>query len=143
MLGAPPATAVPIGPFNATRLRRTDSTAPSVTNCPVADAFSERASTSSQSIWTPAASRMRRTAAATSGPIPSPAINVTLCLKKFPSHSCSFLVTIIQGFTGEPGEFLPALLWDRLLSSRRRLHVHPEHFGPVDSVSPRHLHPHI
>src|SRR5580692_12526326 len=68
-----------MGPFSATRLRRTDSTAPSVTNCPEDDAFSDRASTSSQSTWTPAASRTRRVAAATSGPIPSPGISVTLC----------------------------------------------------------------
>src|SRR5277367_5999511 len=42
--------------------------------------LSLRPSISSQSIRTPEAARIRRTAVATSGPMPSPAISVTLCL---------------------------------------------------------------
>src|SRR6266436_3720480 len=72
--------AVAMGPFSATRFLRTDSTAAWLTLFPWSEELSERPAISSQSICTPVASRMRRVAAATSGPIPSPGIRVTLCL---------------------------------------------------------------
>src|SRR6266403_4281268 len=72
--------AVAMGPFSAMWFLLTDSTANWLTSCPRSVVLSVRPSSSSQSIWTPAASRMPRAAAATSGPIPSPGIKVTLCL---------------------------------------------------------------
>src|SRR6266446_103367 len=72
--------AVAIGPFSATRFLRTDSTAALLTDFPWSAELSERPAISSQSICTPVASRTWRVVAATSGPIPSPGLSVTLCL---------------------------------------------------------------
>src|SRR5258708_24191431 len=72
--------AVAIGPFRATRFLRTASTAAWLTLFAWSEELSERPAISSHSNWTPVASKMRRVAAATSGPIPSPGMRVTLCL---------------------------------------------------------------
>src|SRR6266571_8776326 len=71
--------AVAMGPLSATRFLRTESTAAWLTTCPWSEDSPARPAISSQSICTPAASRTRRVAEATSGPMPSPGINVTLC----------------------------------------------------------------
>ena len=74
--------AVAIGPFSATLFRRTDSIAAAFSTSPfvvLLSVFCARAPNSSHSICTPVASRIRRTAEETSGPMPSPGNNVTLC----------------------------------------------------------------
>ena len=68
---------VSTGPFNATRFRRTDSMTSSGSDDPDKSCAGPPTTNLSHSIRTPAASTMRTTAAQTSGPMPSPGINVT------------------------------------------------------------------
>src|SRR5713101_8954937 len=79
MLGAPKPISVAIGPFSPTWLRRTDSTTPAYASSSEPASDRGLGETSSHSIATPAASMICRAACATSGPIPSPGISVTLC----------------------------------------------------------------
>ena len=80
MLGGPSATAVAIGPFSATCVRRTDSTACSRGNSPTRLPSSSGAANTSHSTETPEASTICVAAFATSGPIPSPGSRVILCV---------------------------------------------------------------
>ena len=68
---------VVIGPFRATRLRRIESRTCSGSGVPYSAMTASPASTTSQSNATPEASRTRRVASASSGPMPSPGISVT------------------------------------------------------------------
>ena len=79
-LRAPPAIAVAIGPFSATCVRRTDSTACSRGNSPTRFPPSSGAANTSHSTETPEASTICLAAFATSGPIPSPGRRVILCV---------------------------------------------------------------
>src|SRR5574337_1093647 len=79
MLGGPSAIGVAMGPFSATRLRRTDSTAWACADSLPRRSTGVRADTSSHWMETPVALMIRCAACATSGPMPSPGIRVTMC----------------------------------------------------------------
>ena len=70
-------TGVVMGAFRAQRVRRTLSIVASGSGVPQRSITSTPASCTSQLIFTPVASTQRRAAAASSGPTPSPVINVT------------------------------------------------------------------
>ena len=76
MLGAPPATAVASGPFNATLFLRMDSTTPECMKSALGRPVSGRVAISSHWMLTPAAWMICCTAEETSGPIPSPGMRV-------------------------------------------------------------------
>ena len=69
---------VPMGPFSATPVRRTESSSSAGIAVPVRSKASTPAVCRSQSMATPEASRMARTAPVTSGPMPSPGTSVTV-----------------------------------------------------------------
>ena len=79
MLRKPVPTGVVIGALSAQRVRRTLSITASGSGVPVRSITSTPASCTSQLIFTPVASTQWRAAAASSGPVPSPVINVTSC----------------------------------------------------------------
>src|SRR5688572_17434963 len=72
----PSPTGVVTGPFNATLFRRTDAMSSSGSGEPDFSSAGTPASNGSQVIDTPAASMIDTTADVTSGPMPSPGINV-------------------------------------------------------------------
>ena len=76
----PAPTGVVIGPFNATRERRMDSSTRSGSGVPSPSITPAPASCTSHSTSTPVAATTSRAASATSGPIPSPGTSVTRCL---------------------------------------------------------------
>ena len=76
-LRKPSPTGVVIGPLSATRLRRIDSRTWSGSGVPYSAMTASPASTVSHSNSMPVASRTRRVASASSGPMPSPGIRVT------------------------------------------------------------------
>src|SRR4051812_12426373 len=76
----PPPTGVVIGPLIATPVRRIDSSVVSGSGLPPCWSItSAPACWSSHSNSTPVASRTRRVASTSSGPVPSPGIRVTAC----------------------------------------------------------------
>src|SRR5215212_4079923 len=76
-LRKPAPTGVVMGPLSATLLRRIDSRTWSGSGVPYWAITASPASTTSHSNETPDASRTRRVASASSGPMPSPGISVT------------------------------------------------------------------
>src|SRR6266700_7931757 len=78
----PVPTGVVIGPFRATRLRRIDSSTCSGSGVPYSAMTFSPACWTSQSNWTPVASRALTVASVISGPTPSPGIRVTACRAK-------------------------------------------------------------
>src|SRR5580698_4127704 len=76
-LANPPPIGVVTGPFNPTRVRSRLSRTSCGSETPVLRINSSLSWTTSQSMETPVASTARRAAEETSGPIPSPGINVT------------------------------------------------------------------
>src|SRR5215472_8337295 len=79
MLEKPPPTGVVTGPFSPKPVRSTDSISSLGMYSWYFSKASVPAANVSQSIFTPEASRMRTVAPVTSGPMPSPGINVTRC----------------------------------------------------------------
>ncbi len=73
----PVPTGVVIGALSATLVRRHDSITLSGTGVPTLAMMSTPASSTSQSMATPVASMQNLVASASSGPTPSPGINVT------------------------------------------------------------------
>src|SRR5579872_5612921 len=76
MLAWPPPIGVAVGPLRPTRVTSREAKTSSGINCPCSARARAPASTCSHSIATPVASTARTVASATSGPIPSPGINV-------------------------------------------------------------------
>ena len=92
---------VATGPLSATRFRRTESITSSGSEEPPKSWAWPPTTNRSHSMWTPAASMMRSTAAETSGPMPSPGISVTRCvmlLLRSP-HACYSMQMICQVFS--------------------------------------------
>src|SRR5215472_6833992 len=83
MLENPPPIGVVTGPFKPMPVRSIDSVSALGMYSPYLANASEPAANDSHSILTPEASTMRVAARVTSGPIPSPGINVTLCVITF------------------------------------------------------------
>jgi hypothetical protein len=73
----PPPTGVDTGPFKATPFFRMDSSTSSGSGEPDASIATVPACCTSQENGTPVASSTRRVASVSSGPTPSPGINVT------------------------------------------------------------------
>ena len=84
MLRKPVPTGVVIGAFRAQRVRRTLSSTASGSGVPSRSMTSTPASCTSHWIFTPVASTHRLAASASSGPTPSPVINVTSCIVAAP-----------------------------------------------------------